>query len=295
MLIGNNKSIKKVKARQKKKVTANTHKTTVKLTLKATVWPIYWMTSDISRRRGADQATRHHVTTQRLPSLAVLLSLELRDWPKLRYTVTSALPRGFPPSPSSSSSSSLSDSSSESLSMAYVIKRRSGEEPIFVSSWPGGSMWKPKKLKTRRRDTLSDRVFLKQITTLLHFSFSSAYSSSVTRLSLDPSGRMPGDNSMYKVLFLRVVSQHTSSPATGDILKVSLAPSCKPPDLLLSEMSRSFNKLVILTGGAFKTPTSLPSAKSVRHSWATWGTSGPPQRPWAQRYSELGTKAVFLE
>lgn len=38
MLIGNNnKSIKKLKLGKKKKVTANTHKTTVKLTLKATV------------------------------------------------------------------------------------------------------------------------------------------------------------------------------------------------------------------------------------------------------------------
>lgn len=56
---------------------------------------------------------------------------------------------------------------------------------------------------------------------------------------------------------------------------------------LQAELFKSIRELFTLTGGTFVTPTSLPSATFVRQLGATWGTSGPPLRPGAERYNTV--------
>ena len=152
-------------------------------------------------------------------------------------------------------------------------------------------MVNPINMKARIREALSVRFFLKHRITCPQWSFSSAYSSRVTRLCFDPSGRIPAGTSTYSFPLVSSVSQVTCNCSASVTTKLTLEAMWAVPTkvftLILGDGSSEFsplvNRLLALTGGSVVTPTPLPSA--TNDTQAARGSSGAPLRPWTQRYA----------
>jgi len=119
----------------------------------------------------------------------------------------------------------------------------------FCGTWlhPGGTTEKPKNMKTRMSDVRSGRFLLKQTYTFLHSSFSSANSSSATKLSREPCGSTLDGMSTYKMPLTRSVFHSTSFSSLSEHLKLTRSELDDALSAMSSKSMNSLNCLVVMS------------------------------------------------
>lgn len=149
--------------------------------------------------------------------------------------------------------------------------------------WFGARTWNPRNMKVRTRRARSARSFFKHTMMWVHFRTSSAYSSTDTNPSFEPSGKRHVGTCMYRRCCHNTVSQQTSVFCARCNTNVSRTPWPARPS---SSCTASR-----LTESSLGFPTPLPSVLKGEDgvTQAAWGTSGPPPRPSAKGYGKVVT------